>query len=57
MRDAGSAMARVWGGIKGALGQLEYTRYIGPKSLNGGEVVVSAGMSRDGYRTFVKDGR
>jgi hypothetical protein len=43
MRDAGSTMARIWGGIKGAMGHLEHTSYIGPKSLNGGEVVIGAG--------------
>ncbi|KAF2844826.1 hypothetical protein T440DRAFT_461508 [Plenodomus tracheiphilus IPT5] len=42
MRDAGSAMARLWGGIKGALGGLQHVNYVGPKSLNGGEVIISA---------------
>ncbi|KAL6702500.1 hypothetical protein ACN47E_001607 [Coniothyrium glycines] len=41
MRNAGSTMARILGGVKGALGNLQHTSYIGPKSLNGGEVVVS----------------
>lgn len=43
MRDAGSTVARIWGGIKGALGHLEHTAYVGPKSLNGGEVLINAG--------------
>lgn len=43
MQSAGTAMSRVFGGIKGALGNLQHTAYIGPKALNGGEVVVSAG--------------
>jgi hypothetical protein len=43
MRDAGSTAARIWGGIKGALGHLEHVNYVGPKALNGGEVLVSAG--------------
>jgi hypothetical protein len=43
MRDAGSTTARIWGGIKGALGHLEHVNYVGPKALNGGEVLVSAG--------------
>jgi hypothetical protein len=43
MRDAGGAMSRVWGGIKGALGHLEHINSVGPKALNGGEVIVSAG--------------
>lgn len=43
MRSAGSAMSRVWGGVKGALGHLEHVNYVGPKALNGGEVLVSAG--------------
>lgn len=43
MRDAGSTVVRIWGGIKGAMGHLEHTSYVGPKSLNGGEVVIGAG--------------
>jgi hypothetical protein len=43
MKDAGSTMARVFGGIKGALGHLEHFGTTGPKTLNGGEVVISAG--------------
>jgi hypothetical protein len=43
MRDAGSTGARIWGGIKGALGNLQHVNSVGPKALNGGEVVVSAG--------------
>ncbi|CAI6332229.1 unnamed protein product [Periconia digitata] len=49
MRNAGSTMGRVFGGIKVALGQLEHTAYIGPKSLNGGEVIISA----DGECEFI----
>lgn len=44
MKDAGSAMNRIFGGIKGALGNLQHTPYIGPKSLNGGELIISSGM-------------
>jgi hypothetical protein len=43
MQDAGGTMSRLVGGIVGALGSLQHTAYIGPKSLNGGEVVVGAG--------------
>lgn len=43
MRNAGSAMARVFGGIKGALGSLQHVNSVGPKALNGGEVVLSPG--------------
>jgi hypothetical protein len=43
MRDAGSTVARIWGGIKGAVGHLQHVNYVGPKSLNGGEVVIDAG--------------
>jgi hypothetical protein len=43
MRNAGSAVARIWGGIKGALGTLQYVNSVGPKALNGGEVIISAG--------------
>jgi hypothetical protein len=43
MRDAGSVMARVWSGVKMAVGRLDHVNYVGPKSLNGGEVVISAG--------------
>ncbi len=43
MQDAGTAMSRIFGGIKGALGNIQHTPYIGPKALNGGEVIISAG--------------
>lgn len=43
MQDAGGTVSRIVGGIKGALGNLQHTAYIGPKSLNGGEMVVGAG--------------
>ncbi|CAA9957106.1 AhpC-TSA-2 domain containing protein [Pyrenophora teres f. maculata] len=42
MRNEGSAMSRVWGGIKGTLGTLQHVTYVGPKALNGGEVILSA---------------
>ncbi|KAF2450776.1 hypothetical protein P171DRAFT_460299 [Karstenula rhodostoma CBS 690.94] len=42
MQDAGGTVSRIVGGVKGALGNLQHTAYIGPKSLNGGEVVVGA---------------
>ncbi|KAL1594880.1 hypothetical protein SLS59_008693, partial [Nothophoma quercina] len=42
MQNAGTAMSRIFGGIKGALGNLSHTTYIGPKALNGGEVVIAA---------------
>lgn len=45
MQDAGTAMSRVFGGIRGALGNLQHTMYIGPKALNGGELIISSGMS------------
>lgn len=44
MKDAGTAMSRIFGGIKGALGNLQHTPYIGPKALNGGELIISSGM-------------
>ena len=43
MRNAGSTMARIWGGIKYGLGNIGQLNNVGPKSLNGGEVVISAG--------------
>jgi hypothetical protein len=43
MRDMGSTVTRYWVGLKGALGSLQHTAYVGPKSLNGGELVISAG--------------
>jgi hypothetical protein len=43
MRNAGSTVSRVLGGIKGALGSLQHINSVGPKALNGGEVVLSAG--------------
>ncbi|KAL5440005.1 hypothetical protein PMIN06_009783, partial [Paraphaeosphaeria minitans] len=42
MPDTGGRVGRIVGEIKGALGNLQHTAYIGPKSLNGGEVVVGA---------------
>ncbi|PSN60461.1 hypothetical protein BS50DRAFT_614146 [Corynespora cassiicola Philippines] len=42
MRDAGSTLSRIVGGVKGAIGNLQHVAYIGPKSLNGGEVVLTA---------------
>jgi hypothetical protein len=43
MRGEGGQLARWWGGIKGALGSLQHINRTGPKSLNGGEVIISAG--------------
>jgi hypothetical protein len=43
MRDAGTAMGRIFGGIKAALGDIRNTPYIGPKTQNGGEVIIAAG--------------
>jgi hypothetical protein len=57
MRDAGSAMTRLWGGIKYGLGHLGHINQTGPKALNGGEILVSAGewswlsKSRKRWRT------
>ncbi|KAJ8119070.1 hypothetical protein OPT61_g56 [Boeremia exigua] len=42
MQNAGTTLGRVFGGIKGALGNLQHTPYIGPKALNGGEVILAA---------------
>ncbi|KAL1794138.1 hypothetical protein ACET3X_007559 [Alternaria dauci] len=42
MRNAGSTVSRIFGGIKGALGDLQHVNSVGPKALNGGEVVLSA---------------
>ena len=47
MRNAGSTMSRIFGGIKGALGNLQHVNSVGPKALNGGEVVLSAGKWSD----------
>lgn len=47
-------MGRVWGGIRGALGHLEHINHVGPKALNGGEAVISAGMFLG--RTIVQTG-
>ncbi|KAI8942919.1 hypothetical protein NX059_000958 [Plenodomus lindquistii] len=43
MRNAGSAMSRIWGGITYQLGNLQHLNDMGPKSLNGGELILSAG--------------
>ncbi|KAF1353074.1 hypothetical protein EJ07DRAFT_134911 [Lizonia empirigonia] len=42
MQNAGTAMSRIFGGIKAALGNLQHTTYIGPKALNGGEMIITA---------------
>jgi len=42
MRNAGSTVARLWGGIWAALGNVQHANYVGPKALNGGEVLLSA---------------
>jgi hypothetical protein len=42
MQGEGGQLARWWGGLKGALSSLQFINSTGPKSLNGGEVVVSA---------------
>ncbi|KAL1653915.1 hypothetical protein SLS61_003700 [Didymella pomorum] len=42
MQDAGTAMGRIFGGIKAALGDIRNTPYIGPKTQNGGEVIIAA---------------
>ncbi|KAJ4339366.1 hypothetical protein N0V87_003303 [Didymella glomerata] len=42
MQDAGTAMSRIFGGIKAALGDIKNTPYIGPKAQNGGEVIIAA---------------
>ncbi|OAL51493.1 hypothetical protein IQ07DRAFT_620291 [Pyrenochaeta sp. DS3sAY3a] len=41
MLNAGSTMTRIIGGVKGAITNLQHVSYIGPKSLNGGEVIIS----------------
>jgi hypothetical protein len=43
MSDAGSALYRGWDGLKYALGNIKQLNTTGPFSLNGGEVVISAG--------------
>lgn len=45
MRDAGSTASRIWGGIKGAVANIQHVNQVGPKALNGGEVIISAGKS------------
>lgn len=42
MRNAGSSVARFWGGVWAALGNVSHANYVGPKALNGGEVILSA---------------
>lgn len=43
MKDQGSYVSRVMGGVKGALSDLGNLSNVGPKSQNGGEVIISAG--------------
>lgn len=45
MHDQGSYVSRIMGGLKGALGDLGNINNVGPKSQNGGEVIISPGMS------------
>jgi hypothetical protein len=47
MSDQGGAVARWLGGMKAALSSVQQLPYIGPKSQNGGEVIISAGKSCD----------
>jgi hypothetical protein len=48
MLNAGTAISRIVGGIKGALSNLQHTAYIGPKALNGGELIITAGKYKLG---------
>lgn len=43
MQSSGGYFARVMGGIKGALGDIGNVNNVGPKSQNGGEVIISPG--------------
>jgi hypothetical protein len=42
MQGEGGQLARWWGGIKGALGTLQFIDSTGPKSLNGGEIIIDS---------------
>lgn len=44
MQGLGSSGSRIWGGLKGALSDLGNVSNVGPKSQNGGEVIVSPGQ-------------
>jgi len=46
MRDAGGPVARWVSGVTAALGNLQNLPHVGPKSQNGGEVILSASKSR-----------
>lgn len=43
MRNAGSIVSRILCGVKNAMSNLQHAPFIGPKSLNGGEVIISEG--------------
>lgn len=43
MRGAGGPVARWFSGVTAALGSLQNLPHVGPKSQNGGEVIISAG--------------
>lgn len=41
MQSSGSYLSRVMGGVKGALGDMGNINNVGPKSQNGGEVIIN----------------
>lgn len=43
MGDAGGTLYRIYAGWKYAMGSIYHINHSGPSSLNGGEVVISAG--------------
>lgn len=43
LQNSGSYTSRVLGGLKGALADIGNVSNVGPKSQNGGEVIISAG--------------
>ena len=45
MVDAGPRLSRIWTGLIGALGSISDISYVGPKSQNGGEVIVNPSTS------------
>ncbi|KAH6632900.1 hypothetical protein C7974DRAFT_433114 [Boeremia exigua] len=41
MENEGTLVGRIFGGIVGAVTNIQHTPYIGPKALNGGEVIIA----------------
>lgn len=55
MQSSGSYFTRVMGGVKGALGDMGNISNVGPKSQNGGEVIINKGKFEPRSRGWNRD--